>query len=37
MGGFKECAECERFKTCDRKPWIHRHEKDCNYGIINGN
>ena len=28
--GFKECAECKRYDTCDRKPWLH-YEEDCNY------
>lgn len=27
---FSECAECNRYETCDRKPWLH-DEENCNY------
>ena len=33
---FLECVECEKYSKCDKKPWIHRVEEDCNYGKING-
>lgn len=34
--GFKECASCNRFNQCDRKPYLHRCEDACNYGKVNG-
>lgn len=34
IGGFTECAKCEYFETCDRKPWLHM-EEDCNYRKVN--
>lgn len=34
--GFKDCAECNCFHQCDRKPYLHRHEENCNYGKVNG-
>lgn len=34
--GYKECTDCSCFKRCDRKPYLHRHEENCNYGKVNG-
>lgn len=35
--GYKECAECKNFEKCiDRKPFLHRDKKGCNYGKIHG-
>lgn len=34
--GYKECIDCNYFKDCDRKPYLHRHEENCNYGKVNG-
>lgn len=36
ISGFSECAECEKYSECNKEPWIHRVEEDCNYGKING-
>lgn len=36
VSGFSECAECERYTKCDRKPWLRRGEDDCNYGRTHG-
>lgn len=33
---YPECAECERYSKCDRKPWLRRGEEGCNYGRIHG-
>ena len=32
--GFSECAECERYSKCDKKPWLRRLEDGCNYGRL---
>jgi len=32
--GFKECAMCNKYTKCNRKPYVH-HEDDCNYRKIN--
>ena len=32
--GFSECAKCEKYSECDKKPWLHRNEEGCNYGKI---
>lgn len=34
IGSFTECAKCDRFHECDRKPYIHLVEDTCNYGRI---
>lgn len=34
--GFKECVDCSYFDKCNRKPFLHRFEEECNYGKVNG-